>query len=87
VVFCRKRNACYTPQDELIPPVSYIASWRSVIHTEVKIYTVVLGAVKYREVLTFVERFTVTGAPPTVRRIRILLMNQYVCWLITFRIK
>jgi hypothetical protein len=37
----------------------------------------------YREVLTFVDRFTslrftTTGAPPAVGRIRILAMKQYV---------
>jgi hypothetical protein len=33
----------------------------------------------YREVRTFVDRFTATGAPPSARRIGILLMNQYAC--------
>jgi hypothetical protein len=32
---------------------------------------------KYREDLAFVDLFTATYAPLAVRRIRILLMNQY----------
>jgi hypothetical protein len=87
VLFFGKGNACYTPLDELIPAVSYIASWRFGILTEVKIYTVVLGADKYWEVLTFVNQFMVTGAPPTARCVQILLMNQYASWPITFRMK
>jgi hypothetical protein len=35
----------------------------------------------------FVDRFTVTGAPPAASHIRILLMNQYAGWLITFGMK
>jgi hypothetical protein len=43
----------------------------------------------YREVLSFVNRFTAlhftaTGALPAVRPIRIFPMNQYACWPITF---
>jgi hypothetical protein len=46
----------------------------------------------YMEVLTFVNRFTAlrfteTGPPPAARRVRILLMNQYAGWSITFGIK
>jgi hypothetical protein len=33
---------------------------------------------KYRTVLTFVDQFTATGAPPAVRSTRILPINQYV---------
>jgi hypothetical protein len=44
-----------------------------------------MGTVMYREVLTFVDRFTAlrftaTGALPGARRIRILPMTQYACW-------
>jgi hypothetical protein len=39
---------------------------------------------KYREVLTFIDQFTETSTLPAARYIRILLMNQYACWLITF---
>jgi hypothetical protein len=47
---------------------------------------------KYREVLTFVDRFTalhfkVTDAPLAARCIQILLMNQYACWPIIFGMK
>jgi hypothetical protein len=47
---------------------------------------------KYREVLTFVDRFTAlrftaTGAPTAAWRMRILPMNQYACWPITFGMK
>jgi hypothetical protein len=43
-------------------------------------------------VLTFVGRFTelrftATGAPRAAMRIRILPMNQYACWPITFGMK
>jgi hypothetical protein len=46
----------------------------------------------YREVLTFADRLTAlrfmaTGAPPAARRIRILPMNQYPSWPITFGMK
>jgi hypothetical protein len=46
----------------------------------------------YREVITFVDWFmalcfTVTCAPPAVRRIRILPMNQYARWPIMFGMK
>jgi hypothetical protein len=46
----------------------------------------------YREVLTFVDwltavHFTATGAPPAVRCIRILPVNQYARWPITFGTK
>jgi hypothetical protein len=40
----------------------------------------------YREVLSLVGRFTATGVPPAARRIRILQMNQYAFWPITFGI-
>jgi hypothetical protein len=45
----------------------------------------------HRDVLTFVDQFmalcfTVTGALPAARRIRILLINQYAWWPITFGI-
>jgi hypothetical protein len=33
----------------------------------------------YREVLTFVNRFTATGVEEAARRIRILPVYQYVC--------
>jgi hypothetical protein len=47
---------------------------------------------KYKEVLTFVGRFTpllftAIGAPLAARRIRILPMNQYACCPITFGMK
>jgi hypothetical protein len=43
----------------------------------------------YREVLSMVNRFTglrftAMGALPRVRPIRILPMNQYACWPLTF---
>jgi hypothetical protein len=46
----------------------------------------------YREVLTFVDRFTplrftATSAPPAARCILILLINQYAWWPIKFGIK
>jgi hypothetical protein len=46
----------------------------------------------YREVIGLIARFTAlrfteTGAPPAARRIQILSMNQYACWLITFGMK
>jgi hypothetical protein len=39
--------------------------------------------IRYREVLNFVDWFTVTGALLAVRHIQIFLMNQYTCWPIT----
>jgi hypothetical protein len=46
----------------------------------------------YRDVLTFVDRFTAlrftaTGAPSAARRIQILPMIQYSSWLIKFGMK
>jgi hypothetical protein len=41
----------------------------------------------YREVLTFVDWFTATVAPPPARRILVLPMNQYADWPITFGMK
>jgi hypothetical protein len=40
----------------------------------------------YREVLTFVDQFTATIAPPAARRIRILQINQCACLPINFGI-
>jgi hypothetical protein len=36
------------------------------------------------EVVTFVDPLMVIGEPQTARHIRILPMNQYACWPITF---
>jgi hypothetical protein len=41
----------------------------------------------YREVLSFVNQFITTGALLAMRHIRILPMNQYVCWPIMFGMK
>jgi hypothetical protein len=43
--------------------------------------------ITYRKVLTFVDLFTATGASPAARRIRILPMNQYAFWMMTFGMK
>jgi hypothetical protein len=41
----------------------------------------------YREFLPFVNRFIATGAPLAARHVRILQMNQDVCWPIKFGMK
>jgi hypothetical protein len=41
----------------------------------------------YREVLPLVDRFIATGAPRAARYIRILPMNQDVCWPVKFGMK
>jgi hypothetical protein len=41
----------------------------------------------YREVLAFVDRFTATGAPLGKRHVRILPLNQYICWPVMFGMK
>lgn len=47
---------------------------------------------KYREILSYVDRFTALrfteiGAPPAAGRMRILPMTQYACWPVTFGVK
>jgi hypothetical protein len=51
-----------------------------------------VGSFFHREVLTSVDRFTAlrftaTGASPAERRMRILPVNQYACWPITYGMK
>jgi hypothetical protein len=71
-----------------VPPLTCMSSWysdQSAKHRDSFAFFSICTHT-HREVLTLVNRFTATGASSAPRRIRILPMNQYTCWPITFGI-